>query len=281
MKKSQLFIATVALLSAFVLGSCEKDDDSDATQAQASVTMAADDEIVTSAFDEATTDSDDAENVTFTKKGGSQTFQGCASISRTIEGNSKILVIDFGSEGCTSPRGHVKKGKIILTLTGVHFTTGFTKTIEFQNFYMDGNLIEGKRTISTTLTGLTLSQRVVIENGRVTLTDGVVISFEEDKTRTLTQGLLTPTDFSDDVWEITGSSSGVNYNQVAYSMMITKPIVRNASCKFAVSGTKVFTAKGHTATLDYGNGTCDKIATVTSGNLTKEIEIGKRWKASE
>jgi hypothetical protein len=260
------------------LNSCTKEADNANDTALGAVVTAADDEIVNISFDEATSDSDEAEVVDFSKKGNSVKFQDCATVTKTKDGDSKTLVIDYGTEGCTSPRGHIRKGKVIINLTGTRLTTGFVKTIEFENFYLDGNLIEGKRTLTTTLNGLNLAQHVVVDGGRVTLTDGVVITFDEDKTRTLVEGLITPLVATDDVWEVTGTASGMNYNQVEYSMLITKPIRRSAACKYAVSGTKVITTANHTATLDFGDGSCDNKATVTVGDLVKEIVLGSRWK---
>jgi len=49
------------------------------------------------------------------------------------------------------------------------------------------------------------------------------------------------------------------------------------SCKmpFPVSGIVEIVKNDATATLDYGNGECDKLATITINGVTKEIVLRK------
>ena len=275
MKNTQRIAAfIVALIIGFALSACDKDETEKVTVAE-SISTTADDEIAADYYAEATADTDEAETASVGKKGTGLNFQSCATLSITFTATGMNLVIDFGTEGCTGPRGHVRKGKIIVSTTGQIRTNGFKKTITFENFYIDDALIEGTRTVTTSLINNVLTQTIVVEDGSITLLGGNIITYQENKTRTLVEGYGTVS-IADDVWEVSGSTTGVNYKQVPYTVQITKPIRHTTTCRFPVSGTKTLTVGDKVVSIDFGSGTCDKIATLTINGQTKEIELGKR-----
>ena len=90
----------------------------------------------------------------------------CAT--KTHDKENKTIIIDFG-EGCEGPHGRVRSGKIIITYTDRKFVSGAVHTMTFENFYIDGKMVEGKRTRTniSEAENDNLKFRVVLENGRI------------------------------------------------------------------------------------------------------------------
>ncbi|MFW5821666.1 MAG: hypothetical protein ACOCWA_10265, partial [Bacteroidota bacterium] len=82
---------------------------------------------------------------------------------------------------------------------------------------------------------------------------------------------------SDDVILITGYVNYEAANGATFSKTIIYPLVKTGACRFMVEGIVSFTLNGEDfAELDYGDGTCDDVATITKDNETRQITIGKR-----
>jgi len=61
-----------------------------------------------------------------------------------------------------------------------------------------------------------------------------------------------------------------------FEKVITKPLVKIAGCKFIVEGTIEFQKNGEViAIIDFGDGTCDDIATKTVDGVTTEFTLKK------
>lgn len=61
--------------------------------------------------------------------------------------------------------------------------------------------------------------------------------------------------------------------------VITNPLVKIEDCDYIVSGTIEFQQNGETiAVIDYGDGECDDIATVTKDGETFDISLKKEYK---
>ena len=58
-----------------------------------------------------------------------------------------------------------------------------------------------------------------------------------------------------------------------FSRKITKPLLYDNSCDFIKSGTIVLTKNNNTIITDYGDGTCDSVATVTTNGTTETIDL--------
>jgi succinate dehydrogenase/fumarate reductase flavoprotein subunit len=80
---------------------------------------------------------------------------------------SKTIVIDFGTGGCTSADGIVRKGKINITLSDYLHNPGSTAVMTFDNYYAAGFKVEGTITWTNTSTPNGISWTRQITNGRV------------------------------------------------------------------------------------------------------------------
>ncbi len=289
MKTRYLFLTMLMLaFMGLTFTSCDKDDDDDENNETNTETLAletiTDDDVVEDFNNIVFSDAEEGEALISkpAKKGtGDGKFQTCATISTEKTEAGRSIVIDFGTEGCKGPRGHVKKGKMIITITGKWREENHSRKIVLEDFYINDHKIEGTRTVTTKKVALTsFEQTVKLEGGKVTLSDGTVLTHESTKTRKLEKGIATPWNRSDDEWEITGESSGVNYKQKAYTMKITTPLhrVHPSVCRFPEKGVKEYTIEDKKVVTDFGTEKCNTAKVTINGGEPKEIELGKRWK---
>ena len=188
-----------------------------------------------------------------------------------------IITIDFG-DGCIGMFGRERSGKIFIKYTDRIFVTGAVHTITFEDFYVDGKKIEGIRTrtnISTSNDDF-LRFSIVLENGKVTWEDG---TFATREANWETTRIRTPNPINDERIR-TGSASGINRDGIGYTLEITKAIVWKRECMpikrvmIPVEGIKVKKFEdGTIVTIDYGDGTCDNLVTITKDGITETIEL--------
>ncbi len=81
------------------------------------------------------------------------------------------------------------------------------------------------------------------------------------------------TDRSDNIYYLSGSGSIVINDESKYAKIITTPLLYDAGCEFIKSGIIELTRNGNVTTIDYGDGTCDDMATVTTDGTTEEISL--------
>lgn len=187
----------------------------------------------------------------------------------------KTITIDFGS-GCTGRDGHTRRGKIITVYTGHMIDAGSKATTSFDGFYFDSVKVEGSFSIQNTSTAAALSFATTVTNGKLTAPSGDYIEINRNHTWTQTAGMDTPHNPLDDVFSITGSSSGTA--QIAgvtaqWTTNITQPVIRKLTCRWRVAGQVTITHNDKTAVLDYGNGDCDNKATVTINSRVYNITL--------
>ena len=201
-------------------------------------------------------------------------------LASTLEHPIGTLTIDFGT-GCEDPRGNRRSGKIFVRFDGRRFLPGSTIVITFENYVINGIKLSGKRTL-TNITGSNESApkfQIELEGGLAVWPDGTQATREHCFTRTWNRGvLLNP---SDDVLVVSQcadadvAASGVNRRGVSYSMVIESDLIYKRGCPIAVQGVKVFRANGKEVTVDYGDGTCDNIITITIEGNTRQVNVRK------
>ena len=199
-------------------------------------------------------------------------YSNCAAISEeTQEGVDYpvVITIDY-ADSCSSRNGNLtKSGKIIVTLTGDATEVGSQRIVVYDNYVVNDHLIEGTRTF--TYNG-GKSHSITLVGGKITTPEGLVITRESSKTKTLVSGADTE-DREDDVYEITGSVSGVNAEGESYSKSITSPLVKSRDCPWVTSGIIEKTCGDDVVVVDFGDGTCDNLATRTENGVAEDIEM--------
>ncbi|MBK9013745.1 MAG: hypothetical protein IPM82_06460 [Saprospiraceae bacterium] len=250
---------------------CKKDEE---TTIQSEQIMAAEDQTSSNDLYE---DVDEQVDQAIETRGGGGTVCPTVTIDPADGSYPRTMTIDFGTDGCTGLDGRVRKGQIVVNLTDTLTNTGAVRTATFVDFYVDDAHVEGTRTLTNLGPNadgnLTFSRTVV--GGKITFPDGEVTTWEANHSMTLVEGGNTAI-LLDNVWEITGGATGVTRNGKAFTTEIVTPLVKRRACRWTVSGTKTLTIDGKVLTIDYGNGDCDRKATVIGPNGgTREILI--RW----
>lgn len=190
--------------------------------------------------------------------------------------------IDFGTEGCTLENGNVLKGKITLTFSGNFMTPEQTITYSFDQFYHNGNKIQGNKTITRTQKSTDLLAAVhpvftCIVDMTITFEDGSVYTRTGNRIKEMVEGYDTKGNWDDNVFLVTGSESTTWPNGDTSSSTIETPLRYEMACKkpFPVSGTVSKVKNGVETLVDYGTGECDNLATVTTDGVTTTIELKK------
>jgi hypothetical protein len=197
------------------------------------------------------------------------------SIVTTDGGFPKTITLNYGEETVLM-NGRVLSGVITIEISAPYNTVGATHTVTFVGFTVDSVSISGTKV--KTLVSNTDGRVVTIERDLVfTLPDGTVINNTAEITRNWAEGISTPFIYSDDVFEITGISSFTDSEGNVYSKLIIEKLVKKGDCRFIVSGLVELSYNASMfASIDYGDGSCNNLATMTSDKGTKEFIIGKR-----
>lgn len=186
----------------------------------------------------------------------------CVTITRVFTQNSKIVTVDFGN-GCELRNGNFVSGKIVIEYNRI--PNELTKTIEisFIDFYFNNKNITGHKTLTRIKQNNNENpQSTYSTNITVTWPDGSFASSQGQRTREWIEGVGSGF-WGDNVYSITGNWTFIKKNGAILIGTITTPLRRELSCRFLVSGTVELNKNGNVATLDYGNGICDAIGTIT------------------
>ncbi len=266
-------IAAVLLLS---FTSCEKEEaENDTFETE----QAKNDVIAENAFNEISEIADEAfEQMTGGLKSteqGIRRLNPCATITLDTTVMPRVLTIDFGEENCLCNDGKWRRGKIIVTFTGRYYQPGTVITHDLDNYHVNDNHLQGSKVISNlgpNSNGEPEYSTAV--SGSITFHEtGFIISWESDHLRTWIEGYETP-EWWDNVFLITGSGTHSNSSGGGFERTITEPLRREASCSNIVSGiVETVPVNRPVRILDYGDGTCDNLATLTIGDQTFIIRL--------
>ncbi len=192
------------------------------------------------------------------------------------------IVIDFGEEGCTDILGNLRKGKIIINFTGRRFLPESTVVTTFEGYSINDIQLSGVRT----LTNITESNveapkfQVELENGKAIWPDATEATREHCFVRTWQRepNPLQDKMVVDQCDDAEVAASGTNRRGRAYTMTILEPLVYKRGCPIAVEGVKQFVdvATGKVVTVDYGDGACDRIITISVDGNSRSVNVGRR-----
>lgn len=206
----------------------------------------------------------------------------CATVTSVLTNTTWTRTIDFGTQGCALPNGNVLKGKIIISFSKNFATPVRTISYTLEGFYHNDKLIEGSKTITHELktSDLLATIHPVTTHTidiKVTFPDGKIYTRVGTRMREMVEGFTTITNWEDNVFNVWGNHTTTFPNGSTYTCTIKTPLVIKMSCKmpFPVSGVVENVKNDSKATLDYGNGDCDKLATITINGVTKEIVLKK------
>ena len=202
----------------------------------------------------------------------------CAEITHDHE--AQVITIDFG-ESCEGRGGKVFSGKIIITYTDRKFIPGSIITTTFEDFFVDGKQIEGLRVSENISASLEDNPtfHVTLTDGKITWPDGAFATKDADKVK---MWVRAQNPLNDEFHILEGSKSwGLNKEGVDYSTEVLEDIVYKNICKLEgvhipVDGVKQVVKGGRTYTVDFGDGECDNIVTVTFGDEVVVMELRRK-----
>ncbi|HEV7232182.1 MAG TPA: hypothetical protein VGO45_12675 [Bacteroidia bacterium] len=306
MKKTKLLLAafTAVLFIGFSVSSCKKSSSPSPTPSPAEETQTTLDNsnaehTVSDITEMASQASDGTASLGAYRTDANDQVCGlsCATITRDTV--NKTVVITFnGSAPCLD--GHTRSGSITVNYSAStggakHYRDpGFSCSITSNNYIVDGNQVNiiNKTVTNTTQPGFNpMSTNLTWSvNAHVTIVkaSGGTIDWTCLRTKTLLNtsdttvyhGPFHPISWNKARVGNIGSASGTTTSGIAFTVNITNLLIRDfGGCNIngkhpIIQGTLQFTPSGHPVrTLDYGNGSCDLLATVTVNGVTTTITI--------
>jgi hypothetical protein len=273
-------IAYIFLLSLFAISSsCKKEKTNNDKNTETVIEVQKNDAEATKVYNLITNEINDVSATldTLNYSPNAKTLDSCTTITINHPDTTtwpKIITINF-SGNCTTENGNVLSGEIVIHQTARYRTEGMVRTITLNGLKINGDQVSGTKTITNL--GLVNGFRtysVTIENGSIITTAGEVIATRTaQRTRTWIEGESTSTRW-DDVYLITGTTSGTTKSGIAYTATITEPLRVARNCRWIEQG-KISTIIPDLpeVVIDFGNGTCDQTATVTVNENTRTITL--------
>ena len=199
----------------------------------------------------------------------------CVQISKELKQGYIEIILDYG-EGCTTKRQHEAKGKIIIHIDPSIETATVNMTYMFENFYINDKKIEGsveKQRSRINDNGNPQSQ--ITKNMKIIWVDGAYSTIKGQRTREWIDGKDNEL-WGDNVFSITGNWTITKRDGTVFTSSIIEPLIRTLACRFIVSGLVEIKNADTISQLDYGNGECDDMATITKGVNSYEIHIRRK-----
>lgn len=195
----------------------------------------------------------------------------CATVTVRRNDTTRIIVIDFGEEGCEGEDGRVRKGKIITSVRTSFQKSGSRSTTTFEDYQVNGVKLSGTRIVTNvTEPGQAPRQRIQVIAGQLTFPDETTILWETDRIREWSAGFDTPLRLNDDVVRIVGNYEGKNREDVNFSAQTLEPVVYRTACRLQgirrpTAGVVIYSSDNREQDLvvDYGDGTCDREISVS------------------
>ena len=202
----------------------------------------------------------------------------CVTITTVVTSTSKEKTIDFG-EGCELANGNVLSGIIFMSYSKDMEAATKEISLSFQDFTFNDIQVEGGKSV--------LRERSN-ENGnpQSTATVDILLTWPEGETasRVGTRVVEWIEGFGsgfwgDNVFEVTGNRTTTFKDGSVHSGVITTALRKELACRFIVSGVVELTRNDTTVTVDYGDGSCDNKATLTTADgEVVEINLRKGWR---
>lgn len=205
-------------------------------------------------------------------------LETCATITieetqGSADGFPKTVEVDYGV-ACTGNDGRIRSGKVLMVFyTNWSNSLGCEVDVTLENYHINTVKHEGSFNIVKSINSNgKLELTVTLSGGKIHTQQGVV-EYESTRTTEWLEGDST-TDISDDIIKVYGNSSGVNREGRSFTTKIVEALKRDMSCDYISEGVIELTPEGlATRTIDFGDGTCDNLVTITVNDNTIEIPI--------
>lgn len=268
MKKVNYFLAMMMLITMGMFSSCNVEERfSDVFDS------AEDDANINESIDEAI---DEAEDAALNNESKSKSAVVGDTSGRSISvvwnsETSRTITITFDNFSNSRRKSNkVKNGVIKINIDGFHYSDQYKKTLTYENFTINDHQIEGTLVVEKVSDYV---YSIKMDNGKVTFSDGKTYTRVVNRIRTQVSGTQTPLYVWDDIYEIEGTSTGVNRRGNEYEHSISEPLVRKMGWPYLIQGIVKITIEEKELTIDYGDGTLDNQATVTYNGKTRNVRL--------
>ena len=208
---------------------------------------------------------------------------GCGiTTNYPLTGHTISTTLDFGTG--TTCNGKVFKGKIIFTFLPPSPSGELGHTAQFDGYEFDGKKVEGSYVITALINRTEKTFLLTTKFIDVVLTypDGTQAKWNSNYKESVkyTEGPSVPSGNTNvstmsGITSVEGGITGTNRSGKQFSANITSPLLIDSACqKGYTKGTYLIKAADHPdALLDFGNGECDNVATLTINGKSQEITI--------
>ncbi|NPA67469.1 MAG: hypothetical protein GXO50_02560 [Chlorobi bacterium] len=170
-------------------------------------------------------------------------------------------------------RGSVRNGKIHVTYSVPDPDTprAVNVNITFEDYTMDGVKVEGS--MASVFGGtIDIPEINIVATGmKATFPDGKFISWSSAQKFRIVEGYDDGNPLTN-VMEVSGTTEGINRAGESY-VAVYSSVVTKGDCQYPVSGTVAVTSDKGETIIDYGDGECDDIISVTSSGVTVTIHL--------
>ncbi len=195
----------------------------------------------------------------------------CVTITTVVTDTTREKTIDFG-EGCELPNGNVLSGIIQLSYAKDMETASKSIALTLENFTFNGVVVEGSADILRVRSNDNGNpQSTANASFNATWPEGDTASFTGTRTREWIEGYGSGF-WGDNVFLITGKRTYVGRLGNVFVKEVITPLRREMACRFIVSGVLEISRNDNTASLDFGDGSCDAKGILTKPDGT-ETEI--------
>jgi hypothetical protein len=206
---------------------------------------------------------EDQENAEARETPSSKTsFPNCVTVTLVMEQNFRELTVDFDAGGCEI-RGHVYRGQIVITYERDPQAQQVSLGYVLNNYYFDDINVLGSNSILKELSNANgnpqfthnVDLTVIWPNGMQASREGQIIN---EWIEGFDSGV-----FTDNVFQYTGYWNATFVNGGSHSYEVILPLRKEVTCYHFVSGSINVERTFYSGVLDYGEGTCDNLATFT------------------
>ncbi|MEM8847655.1 MAG: hypothetical protein AAGD17_11190 [Bacteroidota bacterium] len=195
----------------------------------------------------------------------------CVTITTVVTDTTREKTIDFG-EGCELPNGNVLSGIINLSYSKDMEAASKAIALSLENFTFNGVSVEGSADVLRVRSNENGNpQGTVNATFEATWPNGDSASFTGTRTREWIEGFGTGF-WGDNVFLITGKRTYIGRLGNVYMKEVISPLRRELACRFIVSGVLEISRNDNTASLDFGDGSCDSKGVLTQPDGT-ETEV--------
>lgn len=270
--KKIAFFSILLVLSVTVIFSCKKKEEEETPKD--SFLAAQENALAQNLFDDVFKQVDNASRQVDDSCDGTksvfESFASCATITiAPFDAVTwpKTVTVDFGTTNCMGNDGRTRRGKLIYTVSTWYRDSGCVITVNPQNFYINDHKVEGTKTITNKGrdNDAYLIYQVTVNNALITKPDGNTFTWNTSRIHRWVAGEPTILNPWDDVYLITGTANGVASDGGNFSITITTPLDVAVLCKWIRAGILTLITEQFPGgiVVNYGDGTCDALATAT------------------